>query len=84
MATKRFASHTESEINRRLCYSGSSQGIRVHIPCLCSIFPEPSAHVIRDLHSGYGFIFPVCVEGMDREGTLSHLAPSPKISLLIC
>jgi hypothetical protein len=29
-----------------ICYSGSSQGIRVHIPCLCSIFPEPKANGI--------------------------------------
>ena len=29
-----------------ICYSGSSQGIQVHIPYLCSIFPEPLAQGI--------------------------------------
>ena len=43
MATKRFASHTEKKywykktLTEYNCYSGSSQGIWVHIPCLCSI-----------------------------------------------
>ena len=31
-----------NEIPNIICYSGSWQGISPDIPCLCSIFPEPS------------------------------------------